>query len=219
MHKRNEKGFSVIELILILLFIAAIAFGGWYIYKTKHKDSSSKTSSSSKSESSSSSSGKKSDPTAGWTAYSNAPGVFSFKYPPTWVQATHPELCNEGLVLLGATAQTVGICATESFGQVAISSVDGDRRSESVLDPTLYTGITSTSVTVSGVSGTKMTGTAQNQAANLMVGGLPDGTTVVQYIFYTNNKTYALVYNQQPTYPDVLSNFELLVTNTFKFSV
>jgi hypothetical protein len=71
---------------------------------------------------------------------------------------------------------------------------------------------------VSNVVGTRTSGTAQNQANILEVGALPDGTNVVDYVFYTNNKTYAISYEQHPSYPNVLSDFELLVTNTFKFA-
>ncbi len=222
MNKIKNKGFSTIELLIILVIIAILAGVGWYVFKASKKDDKSKSSSTSTTtdttKSKSSTSTTKSDPTEGWKSYSNSVGQFSFKYPSSWVEASHPEQCSPNLVLLGATPDSVGLCATESFGQFSASSTEGDHRSEFSLGADSYTGIASTAVTVRGVSGTRSSGTAQNQAETMMVGGLPDGTKVVHYVFFTNNRTYVISYAQQPSYPDVLTNFELLVNSTFKFT-
>ena len=37
--KRNELGFSLIEGLLIILILAVISFGGYYVYRTQHKSS------------------------------------------------------------------------------------------------------------------------------------------------------------------------------------
>lgn len=39
MHKisKNEKGFSVVEALLVILIVAVIGFGGYYVWHTQHK--------------------------------------------------------------------------------------------------------------------------------------------------------------------------------------
>ncbi|HET7320166.1 MAG TPA: hypothetical protein VFI84_01100, partial [Candidatus Saccharimonadales bacterium] len=151
------------------------------------------------------------DPTADWVAYTGT--AFSLKYPKTWVMAAHPELCADNILLLGPNKDSVGHCGSEGFGEVAFtfSSSHGCFP----LDDT-YTDKTNLAVTISGMSGTKETGTAK--ATNSEGSGLqPAGTKVVQYCFNSTNKHYVATYNQQPAYPDVLSDFELIVTKTLKF--
>ena len=220
---KNTKGFAVVELLLIVLTLVVIGVAGYFV--AKHVDTKKKVAPASQSTATSTSTTSKSstpktvaDPTLKWTPYSNKAGMFSFRYPATWVQASSPELCGDGLVLLGPNVSSVGKCGSESFGEVYIASVAGDQRAQDDLDTTLYKSISQVKVTVSGVAGIRETGVAEGQQSSPGVGTLPDGTKVVTYIFYTNSRTYTLNYYQSPTYPDVMSDFDLLVTNTFKFS-
>jgi hypothetical protein len=46
--------------------------------------------------------------------------------------------------------------------------------------------------------------------------GPADGTKTVRYVAYTDDRTFLLDYNQAPGDPEVLSDFEAIVT-TFSF--
>jgi len=220
--KKNERGFSVIEFILILIVIALLGGVGWYSYKHKNgaskvKDDSSQQNSSTKKSTETEAPKSTPDPTAKWLAFSSAIGQYDFKYPPTWFMADNLNLCNEGLVLLGGNASSVGRCASESFGQINVSSSAGDNRADNELGNG-FNGVVKTAVTVGGVAGSKQVGVASGQqAADAVIQGLADGTKVEKYIFFTNGRTYTATYTQNAGYPDVLSDFELLVTRTLKF--
>src|SRR5690606_32657518 len=100
---------------------------GWYVYKDKDDKKNTATSATKKAEKKDA---PKEDLTKNWTSFSTAEGKYSLKYPSTWVKADNLEMCNPGLLLLGASAESVGKCATESFGEVSISSDEGNSLAE-----------------------------------------------------------------------------------------
>jgi len=75
----RQKGFSPVEVILVLVVIALLGVGGWYIWqvnngKTATSDSNAIVSSSVKYE--------------GWKTYNDSVGKFSIKYPGDWSVTT-----------------------------------------------------------------------------------------------------------------------------------
>ncbi len=219
---KKQQGFTAVEAVLILVIVAIIGFVGWYVWHAKNDTNSTYDKAGNLSLASKPASKQKStsttpqavDPTADWTAYSSKSGVYSLKYPKSWVTATNPELCSEGTLLLGANSKSVGKCASEGFGQISVTSSAGDYSSTSTFSGG-YASVTKSSVTVDGVLGVKESGVASGQDAAL--GSLADGVKVVEYTFYTKGRTYNVTYTQDPTYPDVLSDFDLMVTKTLKF--
>jgi hypothetical protein len=217
-HKRNESGFSVVELLLIVVVIAVLGAASWLFYTHRKKTSTATPVATTTKSTTTTVTKAPVDPTAAWTAYSDTTGKFSLRYPTTWVKAEHPELCSPGILLLGPTANTVGHCASEDFGEVSIVSSDNDTRASYEMAAG-YTSIVSTAVTVDGVVGKKVSAVAKDQANQdaFALGALDDGTIVVRYTFFTNGKTYAATYTQKAGNPDVLSDFNLLVTKTLTF--
>ena len=217
---QNQRGFSAIELILILLALAIMGGAGFLIYKHGHKKPAATpaatTTTTKAAPVAAPAPAPTPDPTAAWTAYSSAPGSFSLRYPTTWVTAANATLCTDGLLLLGPTTTTVGHCASDSSGEILISSMAGDHQADYQLDENTK-DVVKTAVTVSGVAGSKITATTVVPAGDVGIGPVA-GTKMVNYVFFTGGKTYVLQYAQAPTYPDVLSDFTLLVTNTFKFT-
>lgn len=209
-------------IIIVVLLVAAVSGAGWYVYnnhnKTKVERTGGTNSYATTSKSASTVAPVTVDLTAGWTAYSNAKGAFSLKYPVSWVTATNPELCSDGIVLLGPNAASVGKCGSDFIGQIYVTSSDGDSRTDRKLSSSLYVDITTESVTVTGVTGQKQTGTSKDTSGMEAIGSVPDGSKNIIYIFYTNGKTYVAQYIQRPTDTDVHSDFDLLVTKTLKFS-
>jgi hypothetical protein len=152
------------------------------------------------------------DPTAAWTRYSDAVDHFSLRYPPTWQQRTCPGSDHTAL-FLAPTTDALAICNSGFVGQMSVAAVPGDQRSGYQVDGT---DAVSTLVTIDGVTGTHEWANAT--ATDL---GPPVGTHVVAYLFYTGGMTYRLSYAQAPTgatSTDVLADFELMATHTFRFS-
>jgi hypothetical protein len=149
------------------------------------------------------------DPTAGWTSYTSTSGGFSLKYPSTWVSATNPSQCPDSIFLLGANSNSVGVCGSNNFGQMTVSWQPV--KAACGLDSSAWTTTSTKSVTVSGVNGTETTGTAKTGET------LPEGTPTIQYCFIKSGTMYVADYNQLSTYPNVLSDFNLMITQTFTF--
>jgi hypothetical protein len=216
-HER-QKGFGLLEFLIILLLILLLILGGWYVWHRKSDDGAGKKAGdSSESAKSSEADDAEPDPTSDWVTYSNAEGDFSFKHPAAWVQAPSPELCSEGLALFGANEASVGRCASESGGQMVFSSMAGDLRADYAFTEG-FADVTEEAVTVEGVAGTKAHATAAGMEGAVLVGGFDDGTEVTRYVFFTGGRTYQAQYVHLDTYPDSLSDFNLLMTHTFRFS-
>src|SRR4051812_16558610 len=127
--KRNQKGFSGVEFFLILIILAFVGYVGWYVYSVRSDTNKTYN----QVDKTASSSAKKSDPTSGWKEYSSEPGAYSLKYPITWSTATNPDLCIDGLLLLGGDSKAVGKCAADGpggFGQMSILSLAGDQNAQ-----------------------------------------------------------------------------------------
>lgn len=216
---KNIKGFTMIEGLLILVIVGILGGIGWYVWDTRNKTSDTLANADSANSSAIKYVKNEKDPTADWVSYSNTEGSFSLKHPRTWVKASNLELCNPGLLLIGANADSVGRCASESFGQMSVASVAGDSSKEAELKDG-YTKIVRTSARANGVTGVVMSAEASGQVENEfgIGGGLPAGTKVNTYIFYANGRTYTATYIKLSSYPDALSDFNLMVTKTLKFS-
>lgn len=220
---KTQKGFTIIEGLLILVILGILGFTGWYVYNAHNKTTDTLTNADSANSSvakySKKSSTQAKDPTADWISYSSKEGIYSLKYPKTWVTATHPELCSPGILLLGADSKSVGICGSESFGQISVVSVGGDSQKDNALGAG-YKGIVTATVTVDGVKGQKQTGTALGGSGD--PGSLAVGTKIIKYVFYTNGRTYSATYLSADlsgkAYTDASSDFDLMVTKTLKFS-
>jgi hypothetical protein len=217
---KKQQGFSAVEAILIFIVILLLGFGGWLVWhRSKSSGAADKTATSSEKSEKKAEKKAAADPTDDWVLYTNAEGVFSFKHPASWVQAASPELCSEGLALFAPSTASVGTCASENGGQIQVFSTAGDASADYQLDAAYYTVTTDDPVTVEGVAGHRLSATVVGMEAVSEVGGYPDNTKIVRYIFVTGGKTYVASYVQQPSYPDVLSDFTLLVTETLKFSI
>jgi len=169
---------------------------------------------------------EKTDETADWITYVSSKGKFSLRHPKSWaVGPKEPQFCTstDFSFTAGADAELVEDCGTEYYGQIYVSSEEGNQHSKRLLttDKDFYQKLTSLKVTVDKIEGTREAGTAMGQLGDKydeVMGGLPDGTKVVIYSFYTNGRTYVSQYTQRTDDPDILRDFDLMVTKTLKFS-
>lgn len=218
---KSQKGFSVIEGLLILVIVGLLGGTGWYVWDSKkNSDKSLNTAAQTEIKTGAGTKTGQKDPTADWTAYSNKPGEYSLKYPSTWFRPNNEEFCTPELLMLGPTVDSTGKCASEAFGQISVTSVPGDYRTVNNFEDKYYKDIEKKSVEIGAVKGERLTGIAHCQEASKDDCALntPDGTKEVKYIFYTNNRTYVATYRQWENHQDVLSDFDLMVTKTLKFS-
>lgn len=217
---KSQRGFGLLEGLLIIVIIGLIAGAGWYVWDSKKNADKSLTNASiSDSVTADLQPGDKQsieNLTKDWKAYSSQEGQYSFKHPASWVYAPNADVCAEGLVLLGANASAVGTCASENGGQMLVSSQNGDLRSQYELKSSNYPDLKAENVTVDGVAGKKQSGTFKADP-NAEGSGPADGDKVVAYIFYANGRTYQANYWIKTSFPDVLKDFETMVTKTLKF--
>lgn len=219
LKKINQKGVAPLEIVLLLVVVAIIGGIGWYVYQAKQKNNQVNNSAANagditkyaKKKSTPKPAPPPPDPMANWTAYSSQADQLSFKYPNTWVKS----VCDSGIILLGGNQASVGACNSDSLGQVNISSVAGDVRANDELTQADYPDLVTEVSTVNGVTGKKQTGTFKANGQPAL--GPATGDKIVKYTFFTNNKTYVLSDNIKAPYPDVLSDFNMLVTMSFKF--
>ncbi len=226
----NNKGFALVEGILIFLILAILCGTGWYVWNARSKTNDSLASAATSSVAIYSKPKPKpvTDPTADWVTYSSKEGQYSLKYPKSWITAGNPEQCTPGILLLGADSKSVGSCGSGYFGQISIVSVQGDSLKDSELKAATsgsgnlgYKDIMSSTVDIDNAKGEKQTATASGEDTQGPT-GLPKDTRVTKYIIYANSRTYLATYvsgdYQGKAYSDALSDFELMVTKTFKFS-
>ena len=212
----NSKGFGLIAAVIVIAVLVVLGGAGAYVYHRDHKAKPATTSSTTgvasaqNKSTNTTASSQSADPTAGWITYTSTSGQFSLKYPKTWATAANLNQCQDGIFLLGADSKSVGTCGGNTPGQMTITWQPV--RTSCGLDSSGWTINATQAVTVSGVSGTETTGTAK-------VGdSIPEGTTTEQYCFVRNGTMYIADYNQLATYPDVLSDFNLMVTKTLTFN-
>jgi hypothetical protein len=226
--KRNQCGFTAVAGLLVLVIVAIIGGTGWYVMQAnKNTDNTLNKAglgtAAKSAKKSSPAPAPKADPTADWVAYSSKTGNFSLRYPSSWLKAQLPsDGCgvNDNFLMIAPDSNSLGkYCTDGGIGQVAF---DSNKISESFVpkytEGNGYKNVESKSVTVNGVAGTRQYATATGQDNGPALGALPDGTKVVFYSFTTNGKVYTAQYNQRPTYTDNLSDFDLMVTKTLKFT-
>lgn len=222
MKRLNQKGFSHFEIALLILVVALIGFAGYTVWqKNKPESAATTTVVTEKKDTKTESTNSQSDPTSDWKTYTSTTGKFTLKHPKTWATASNPELCAEGLVMFGADSNSVGRCAADgarAFGQMAITW-RSDRKDLSScglnLNEELWTIDSTETTTVAGVQAVKTSGTYKND--DQAQGGQAKGNKAVQYCFVGNGSQYIASYTKWSDYPDVLSDFNTMVTKTFKF--
>ena len=228
MRQTNSTGLSNIKLLLFLVILGIISGTGFYVYRSQIKTSSS-LNNTAKTPIEPQKTTPKPEPvvdeTKDWTPYSSVMGKFSLRYPTRWVQPEHKELCGSGLfdrsVYLGPDKNSVLKCGSEFFGQVSVSSVEGDKQTDYDLAEKSYKNIEVKTVVVNGVTGKRIAGVTKAPAGDEPFAPT-EGTIEVHYVFYTNGNTYAARYTQVPAgsapSTDVVKDFELMVLKTLKFS-
>jgi hypothetical protein len=156
-----------------------------------------------------------------WVSYSNEGGSFSLKYPSNWLLPTTSKLCSADTIsrtlYLASSSANLYKCGSASPGEIEVSSVVGDQRTQYELNPEYFNSGVIKVVTLNGVAGTEESGIMIKTSTTLYPGYVLDAR-VTRYTFYTGNNTYiAQIVNIDNSATNDLANFNLMVTKSLEF--
>ncbi|MBI4101315.1 hypothetical protein HY441_02500 [Candidatus Microgenomates bacterium] len=220
--KSKSKAKKVLVTLLVMALVGGSAAGVWYWQQQKVDKANSQVAELSKKVSDLEKESKDlkaqlaasattTDDTASWKTFKSTAGVFTVKYPASWLTKTCEG--NEATLYLAPSEDTQAICATEKGSPISVSSAAGDQRFIGTTDIGSYgDNVKIEKVTVNGVAGQKVSYTHKG---NEFVAA---GTKQVTYEFLTGGRTYNATYSQAPGEQDYLSIFETLVTKTLQFA-
>lgn len=219
----SKNSFTLVHVTIVVLVVAIIGLSIWLIYDRSKQNSDTQKSAATtqavqekpKATQDKPVAEKRVDPTADWVVLSSREGRFSLKHPASWVQPSNPEACSPGIVLLSSSQELSRMCATDGGSHMAIIGQRGDHRDSFHMDKTYYPDVVSASVIVDGVTGKRYEGTYKMLSGEDGIGP-QDGDREVMYVFYVNDYTYTATY-RVTGYPDVLADFDTMVTETLRF--
>jgi hypothetical protein len=224
---RNQKGLSLVETLLILVVIILIGNVGCSRQEAGESLGNAHKASEPGAKQIQQQSGRpeKTDETADWITYVSPKGRFSLRHPKSWaVGPKQSQYCTkaEFSFTAGADADLVEDCGTEYYGQIYLVSEEGNNLNPQKslrTDSQSYRNITMRKVIVDNIEGAREAGTVRQNNNELDIDHpLPDGTKVVIYEFYAHGRSYVAKCQQRIDEPDILRDFDLMVTKTLKFS-
>jgi hypothetical protein len=130
---RNQKGLSLVEALSILMVIIIIGNVGCFRQEAGKSLGNAGVASQPGAMQIQQGRGQpeKTDETADWITYISSEGRFSLRHPKYWaVGHQRPQSCTEherSDFTAGADAELVADCGTEYFGQIYVSSMEGDQ--------------------------------------------------------------------------------------------
>lgn len=148
----------------------------------------------------------------------NKTGHFSFEPPQGWVFVNcDPSYPGVGLAIRAGDAVHSVSCGNEAcYFSVLVTSVPGDQTKDapSKVGCMQYVSSTATTtVTVDGATGTRITDTFTGGADRTGGFGPDPGTEQVLYAVYNGSLTYYALYQRMPKQPDETASFDKLMAS------
>lgn len=211
-QKHDHRGFGTVEVLLVTIIVLLAGFIGYYVYRTNQTAKNTTQPANRTQSTAGRNTGTMTTPKvpAGWQKYDG--GSFSFSYPSDWIRKD----CSAGLLLLGPTESSAGLCNSDATSEISIAWAIGDSRANYHLSKNDYPDLQEKTISIAGETATKVSGTL-NSSQPIYVGPT-NGTKVIQYLFYRKGQTYAFVYTQTPDFSDASNDFGQLVTKTLSFN-
>ena len=117
--QRNQQGFSIVELLLVLILLSVVGGIGYVVYTGHHKTVTANTAPAPAAHTTTTA---RVDPYAGWQQYCSTPGGLCFKYPTNWKLASAE---TPDPTITGATLTSPSGNVTVQYVPV-ISGIGGD---------------------------------------------------------------------------------------------
>jgi len=194
---KNQKGFTAVEGLLIILILAVVGFGGYYVYHTNHKTKAAVSTTAAKESTASSNKStvaKTTNPYAGWKTFCSTMGGLCLKYPTNWTFKQ---------TLLSQSISPERDVFTSPSGSVVVDYLprngEGPTGNNSTVNIVSVNNTQESDMDVVGAIIKNLDGTSPGYVAQLFVTGNPNG--------YTTGQTLNNIY--WPAIPE-FSNAKLL---------
>ena len=105
--RNNQPGFTLIEVLLIILVLIALVFTGYYVWHDQKSNNTLSTTLSTV------------NPYTGWNTYKDTSGLFSLKYPTDWTNDT----VQAGTTVLQGPSQTSTTLSVNAQGELTPTAV------------------------------------------------------------------------------------------------
>jgi|GEM_PF-2178803 len=132
--RKNEAGFSPIEVVVVLVIVALIGVVGWFVYKDHNKTNNSAATASAGSANSST---QTPDAYVGWKTYTSKDEAFSMKYPDGWSVTNEPAEGNlkESITLVGPNNFDLTYTLVKYDATFTVSSAQAEAKAVGSPDP------------------------------------------------------------------------------------
>ncbi len=209
--KTNQKGFTAIEIVLILVIVGVLSFAGWYVYNSQKKtnDTLNKTAQGqgeAQKATTKATLTQPKDETANWLLFTSKQKTYSFKVPDGWklTHQTDSDLAYATGQDLAYKAGTKATVVETSGGRDGIYGFSISFDDNEVTSTRKFTDFKNegTFVTNTGLSGTKYSITFTDESQGI---GPPKGSVEYAYYFVKDGKAMYVDYIQVPGAPDSLA--------------
>lgn len=208
--KHNQKGFAVIETLLILIIIGALCGVGWYVYQAQNKQSQKDNPVSQtneyKKDSSETDAAKDTD---SWFSFTPNSGIYTIKLPDGWTFQHQNDECdclfsNTTIYKAGTPASIEKVQGGRDGGIGYFISVDQSDNSAERFSQFKEAGEFKTA----GFEGKKY---VRQQTSEPEAIGLPKGSTEYAYYFVKDGKGISVSYSVTPDNENQLELVEKLI--------
>lgn len=215
MNTTNQKGFTLIEALLIIIALTLISFAGWYVWNSQQDETKDTTTTPVTKKTTSSDTSAKPDETASWVSFSPDSKLYSIKLPDGWTLWHQNDDCDCLYALPDTLTYKAGTPATIKTTQGGRDLISGFSIFVNDEGQALtYEGYQSlgTFQTASGVTVKKYFFEQTEESDGL---SSEKGTKEYVYVITKNNKVIDITYNHVPGKQDNLDLVNKAI-DTFK---
>jgi len=184
--RKNQDGFSVVEIVLVIVVVGLIGGVGWYVVKARNNsDKTVESTAQSKSESPTKTTTPTKDPYEGMRKYSNDKYGITFYHPKDWNTEEVPIDTPSGPTPTEFAVNIQGN-TNEKYSETASLEIHTKNLQEITKEYDAYYGQSTTAKI------NKVTGTLKGKESVHLTITQPDGDKTEHYLFAVGNKTYSL---------------------------
>jgi len=209
LHK-NNKGFSAVEGLLIVVIVALVGVVGYMVYKNHHKITTNTvvapliTANPTTEQAT-----PAANPTAGWQSVSNPDGAWTtIEIPKSWLSM----ICDGGSYIgIGPDQASLGHCQSDAVSELSLTYSSDQSGAKPITKTSTDKTFADEAITVNGVQGHKYTVVEDPNS-----GAMDAGFTHVTYVFSSKGKIFTALYSRYSTDSDDRAIVDQIV-RTWKF--